>query len=353
MRKLTFVFLFCLSVLSLSFSYSNVNAQLVFKTTSPSVIAYYEYVPSDYNANSNKYPVVIFLHGLGERGANSTNPAILDDQIYKVAKLGPPKFVKNGTKFPFILISPQLKSNYGSWPSSYVMEVINHVKKYLRIDERRIYITGLSLGGGGTWVAAQDYPKMFAAVAPVCGSNNTLSKACNIASENVGVWAFHGDRDSTVPKSRTINMINAINNCAKKPNPLAKLTIYAGVNHNAWDYAYRTDHSLHNPNLYEWMMSKTNTYNGGNKIPVANANADQVKDLSYGSSTTISGSGSDDGSVSYLWEKISGPSASLTNATGASLKVSGLQAGKYMFRLRVKDNYGNTDCDYVKVTVNP
>src|SRR5690606_36092758 len=124
------------------------NAQQTFKTTKKSVIGYLEYLPKDYASNSNKYPVVIYLHGIGERSANSTNPATLEGTINKVAKLGPPKYAKAGEKFPFILISPQLKSNYGNWPTAYVMEVIDYVKTYLRVDEKQIHITGLSLGGG-------------------------------------------------------------------------------------------------------------------------------------------------------------------------------------------------------------
>ena len=161
------MFLYALITLGFTITAWQAKAQLSFRTTSPSTIAYYESVPSDYNSNSNKYPVVIFLHGIGERGPNTTDKNVLDDHIYKVAKLGPPKFVKSGTKFPFILIAPQLKNNYGTWPNSYVLEVINHVKKYLRIDEKRIVITGLSLGGGGTWTMAQDYPKLFAAAVQI------------------------------------------------------------------------------------------------------------------------------------------------------------------------------------------
>ena len=351
MRRLKLTVFYCLAVLAISFS--SVNAQQVFKTTKPSVIAYYEYVPGNYNSNSDKYPVVIFLHGKGEKGPNTTDINTLKNSIYEVAKNGPPKLVKNGTQFPFILISPQLKDNYGTWPSWYVMEVVNYVKTYLRIDEKRIYITGLSLGGGGAWVAAQDYPKVFAAVAPVCGGYNTPSKACNLASENLPVWAFHGDKDGIVSMYKTINMVNAINACTPTPSPLAKVTIYPGMGHNVWDYAYRNDHTLHTPNIYEWMLSKTNTANGGNKIPDAKANTDQTKFLSSTTSTSISGSATDsDGSIAaYEWTKISGPTATLSNVTSSILKVSALKEGKYIFRLKAKDNIGNTDSDYVNVNV--
>jgi predicted esterase len=336
-------FIFCLAT-------SWASAQQTFKTTKESVIGYLQYLPKNYSSNSEKYPVVIFLHGIGERGIASTDPATLETTISAVAKLGPPKHAKNGYEFPFILISPQLKNSYGSWPVWYVMEVINYVKSTLRIDEKRIHITGLSLGGGGTWSTIQDYPKLFASASALCGSSNNLSKACGIAAENLPVWAFHGDKDTTIPYSRTVNMVNAINSCSPAPNPSAKLTIYPGLGHNVWDRAYATDHTYHNPNIYEWMMSYSNRKNGSNYLPSAAAGADK----SYSSTTTIylSGSGSDsDGTISaYRWTKISGPSATITNPSSESTSVT-VGSGTYIFRLTVTDNGGATDSDYIKVTV--
>ena len=329
------------------------HAQQTFRTTPTSVIGYLEYLPQDYNTNSDKYPIVIFLHGLGERGANSTDPAVLAGTINTVNKNGPPKHVMAGTQFPFILISPQLKSNYGDWPTSYVNEVIDYCRTYLRIDERRIYLTGLSLGGGGTWWTAQDFPKTFAAIAPVCGSRNTVGKACNIAGENLPVWAFHGDADGTVPMSRSVTMVNRINECTPAPNPLAKITIYPGVGHNSWENAYKPDHTLHNPNVYEWMLSYTNILNGTNKIPLANAGADVVHSLPA-TSITMSGAGADaDGTIStYAWSQVQGPSiTTFVNASTATCTASGLIAGVYVFKLKVTDNSGDTDSDYIKVTV--
>jgi dienelactone hydrolase len=350
MRKQIFVPFYCLMLLCLTFS--TLHAQQVFKTTSTSVIGYLEYLPQDYNTNSNKYPVMIFLHGLGERGANSTDPAVLQTTIQNVAKLGPPMYVKNGTQFPFILISPQLKNNYGDWPSTYVKEVIDYVKTYLRIDERRIYLTGLSLGGGGTWWTAQDYPELFAAIAPVCGSRNTLSKACLLASENLPVWAFHGDADGTVPLSRSVNMVNAINACTPTPDPLAKISIYPGVGHSAWVNAYKTDHTVHNPNVYEWITSFTNTINHGNSIPIANAGADKIINLPNGVTLTASATDSDGTISAYDWEQISGPSTvTLLNKLTQTATASSLVVGDYVFKLTVTDNSGNTDSDYIKVTV--
>lgn len=330
---------------------SSAFAQLVFKTTSPSVIPYYEALPTDYNANSNKYPVVIFLHGIGEKTEATNDLTILKNNIYKVAKYGPTMYVKNGTRFPFILIAPQLKKSYSLWTTGYIMEVINYVKTHLRVDEKRIYLTGLSMGGGGTWITAEDYPKLFAAIAPVCGGYNHTSKAIGIANEDIPVWGFHGDKDGTVNMSKTINMINAIN--SYKPSPLAKLTIYPGVSHDAWTPTYKTDHSVHNPNVYEWLLSKTNTINAGNHIPTASAGSDISRTYST-TAFTVTGSGSDtDGSIaSYTWTKLSGPTATLANTTSKSLSISKYGKGVYYFKLTVKDNSGNTDSDYVKVTVN-
>lgn len=342
--------LLCLSVLLSLSAGSSVSAQQNFKTTTTSVIGYLEYLPADYLTNSSKYPVVVFLHGIGERGPDSTDPAVLANGISTVTRHGPPKHVRNGTQFPFILISPQLKNSFGVWPTWYVTEVIEHVKKYLRIDERRIYLTGLSLGGGGTWTMAQDFPGMFAAVAPVCGGYNSPAKACAIASENLPVWAFHGDADAVVHMSKSINMVNAINSCLPAPVPPARITIYPGVAHNAWDRAYTPDYTYHKPNVYEWMLSGVNTFNRGNRIPIANAGSDKTTSLR---SLALQGSATDsDGSiVSYAWSQISGGAAVLTNTATSRLSLSGLVIGEYMFRLTVMDNAGNTDSDYVRVVV--
>ena len=343
--KRTLLFFLLLGIAAPSFS------QQVFKTTPKSVIGFLEYLPADYHSNSDKYPIEIFLHGSGERGPKSTDPAVLQGGASLLTKIGPPKHVKDGHQFPFILISPQLKSNYGNWPVSYVMEVIDYVKTYLRIDERKIHITGLSLGGGGAWSMAHTYPEMFASLSPVCGGYNSPTKACAIAGENIPVWAFHGDADPTVNVGKTKTMVNAINACTPTPNPLAKMTIYPGVKHNAWDRAYAPNHSYHDPNVYEWMMQYTNTVNNGNKIPVANAGTDRrTSETSY----TLTASGTDaDGSIaSYAWTKMSGPACTMNGTSSKSLSLSGLTKGTYLFKVTVTDNAGASDSDYVTLNVD-
>lgn len=307
----------------------------------PNGIWYYEYLPPDYNSNNNKYPVVFFFHGLGERGDTEAD-------LPAVAKNGPPKHVKNGYKFPFILISPQLKKNKTGWPNSYMDQVIEHCKTYLRIDLSRLYITGLSLGGGGSWGYTQDavLGQKVAAAAIVCGSSNNTGKACSFGLTNLPVWAFHGDADGTVSVNKSIRMVDAINNCNPAPNPLAKLTIYPGVGHNSWDRAYLTDNSLHTPNLYQWLLQFRNDG------IVVNAGDDKTVNLPT-TTTTLTGTASiPNGTItSWAWTKVNGPAASMSNASTPTLSLTNLVAGVYTFRLTVTASNGETAQDDVVLTV--
>ncbi|GIL23255.1 MAG: hypothetical protein BroJett042_17680 [Bacteroidota bacterium] len=276
---------------------------------------------------------------MGERGNGTT-------ELAKIANLGPPRSVRDGYKFPFILISPQLKSSYGVWPSSYIDEVVEHARSYLRIDPSRMYFTGLSLGGGGTWEYVATYPQKVAAAVPVCGGYNTLSKACIYANNNIPIWASHGDKDGVVPMARTVNMINAINACVPAPNPAPILTIYPNVAHNAWNFAYRTDNSLHTPNVFEWMMGFRK---GGVSV---SAGLDVVLNLPTNSVNITGVASTSSGTItSYDWVKVSGPSATINNASSITVSLSNLITGVYTFRLTVTNSLGQTNSDLVKVTV--
>ncbi|MCE7862665.1 MAG: tandem-95 repeat protein [Bacteroidetes bacterium CHB5] len=332
-RSLLFAIFAILS--SLSAIGQNQTARL----TPQNQIGYYEYLPPGYESNTDLYPVVFFFHGMGEKGNGTT-------ELAKIANLGPPRHVRDGYKFPFILISPQLKSSYGVWPSSYIDEVVEHARSYLRIDPSRMYFTGLSLGGGGTWEYVATYPQKVAAAVPVCGGYNTLSKACIYANNNIPIWASHGDKDGVVPMSRTVNMINAINACVPAPNPAPILTIYPNVAHNAWDFAYRTNNSLHTPNVYEWMMGFRK---GGVSV---SAGLDVVLNLPTNSVNITGIASTSSGTItSYDWVKVSGPSATINNASSITVSLSNLITGVYTFRLTVTNSLGQTNSDLVKVTV--
>jgi poly(3-hydroxybutyrate) depolymerase len=329
-------------------------AQQEFRTTSATTIGYLEYLPRGYKNDTKAYPVLIFLHGIGERGPNTANKNALERASHKVLKHGPPKHIRAGTDFPFIVISPQLKARYKTWPVWYVMEVIEHVKRTLRIDENRIYLTGLSMGGGGTWTVAQDYPSLFAAIAPVCGGYNSPPKADGIANAHVAVWAFHGDRDPIVPLSRSQRMVDAIN--SHHANPKAILTIYQGVRHEAWDNAYQPGHGVHSPNMYEWLMaqSRNRKPEPANSAPVVSAGND-ISLLVTQSSVRIEGKASDkDGKiVRYRWTKTGGGDVKLEGADSPTLLISGYKTGRYSFMLTATDDKNGEAQDQVIVDILP
>jgi hypothetical protein len=318
-------------------------AQQTAKMTSGGT-GYLEYLPQGYSSNSNNYPIVISLHGIKEKGNTLSSLELVDN-------VGLPKYVKYGQQYPFILISPQLKTTMTKWTGAYVIEVLNHVKKYLRIDNRRVYLTGLSLGGGGVWSVATSYPDTWAAILPICTGYNVLSAACNLAGSNVPTWGFHGDKDYTVNYTVTQKMINAINACTPKPSPLAKFTIFPGMGHVIWDKVYKETTALN------WLLSFTNgtTSDGStvtNQTPVVSAGGDKTIYLPT-NSTYLQGTASDpDGSIaSYAWTKTSGSSCTMSGTTTSKLTTSNMPGGTYYFRLTVKDNKGASKYDDVKVVV--
>ena len=195
-------------------------------------MGYLVYLPKDYKKNRHQqWPLMLFLHGSGERGTN----------LDLVKKNGPPKLVEEGKDFPFIIISPQCPE--GQWWSVDVLNALldKLIRKY-RIDEDRIYLTDLSMGGFGTWDFAQKHPERFAAIAPVCGGGDTI----NIDEmKSVPAWAFHGGKDNVVPPQRSKDMVNALTNNGGE----AKLTIYPDDGHDSWTHTYN------NEELYQWLLS--------------------------------------------------------------------------------------------------
>ena len=214
---------------------------------------FYKAIPARYDSTTKKYPLIIFLHGLGELGNGTT-------QLDKVLVNGTPKLLKNktfpanfvsgGKNYSFIVIAPQFKA----WPSAAdVNAVIDYAIANLRVDVSRIYVSGLSMGGGATWTFATAYPSKAAAIVPICGAQGaSTANATKIAKAGLAVWAFHNTDDPTVAVLNTNNWITYINNSA--PTAEAKKTIWATGGHNAWTKA--TDPALkeNNKNMYEWML---------------------------------------------------------------------------------------------------
>jgi len=195
---------------------------------------YQLFVPKGYPGDTAKqYPLLIFLHGSGERG----------DDITKVKVHGPPKIAERDPAFPFLTISPLLGTDQ-DWDIAKLDRLVDHVAWTYRIDPARIYLTGLSRGGHASWRWAIAEPKRFAAVAAVAGRGNP-GEACRLM--DLPVWAFHGDRDDVVVPEGSFDMARAIRACGGRK---IRLTIYPDLGHNAWDPAYD------DPALYAWLLEQ-------------------------------------------------------------------------------------------------
>ena len=324
-------------------------------------IGFLEYKPVDYDLNpTTKYPLIIFLHGIGERGDGLGQLGMVAaNAIPKYCSQGyPMKFYVNGKWETFLVLSPQLSQNYGMWENFYVDEMLKYAKANLRVDTDRMYLTGLSLGGGGVWkyaTASVQNASQFAAIATICGTCD-WGNLCNIAQANTPVWSFHAQDDGIVGYGCTTSAISMLNSCNPSTAPL--MTIYPQGNHWIWDMAYDTTHSWQNPNIYEWFLSKSRSGVGlpPNVNPTANAGPDQSITIPT-NAVQLNGSGSfdPDGSImAYTWTMISGPTQySISNFDKAATWISNMVAGTYSFQLTVTDNRGATARDTVVVVVNP
>lgn len=195
---------------------------------------YVQYLPKDYD-ETKKYPLILFLHGSGECG----------DDLDLAMKHGYMKYVREGGKeYPFIFVAPQCpQGKYWGCYTESLLAFLDMVTEKLSVDKNRSYLTGMSMGGTGTWMLAMADPERFAAIAPVCGTGiywnaRVLTK--------VPIYMYHGDCDTVVPIEESINMYKAVNSLGGN----AKLQICYGVAHPSWDNAYESDE------LWQWMLSQ-------------------------------------------------------------------------------------------------
>ncbi len=196
-------------------------------------LSYLLYLPKDYGPQK-RWPLVLFLHGAGQRGSD----------LSIVTHHGPPKLVEEGQDFPFILVSPQCPRHT---PWSFQLPALNvlldEIESTYAVDPNRIYVTGLSMGGHGTWALAISDPQRFAAIMPICGVGDP-EKVCAI--KHVPTWVFQGDKDDTVRLKYAEETINALKACGGN----VKFTVYPGVEHDSWTQTYN------NPEVFTWMLSQ-------------------------------------------------------------------------------------------------
>jgi predicted esterase len=240
-----------------------------FVTTTAASNGFYEYLPLGYDpAAKQKYPLIVFCHGVGEIGNGTTQlPAILDNGLaqqldnqvnHNNTQHFPTSFSVNGHSFSFVAILPQ----FNSWPTpTDIDNIINYAIANYNVDVGRLYLTGLSMGGGITWDYAGGavHANLLAAILPVCGAA-TLDAGSGqvIASAHLPVFATHNSQDPTVPPSYTtdnVHFINSSNN--PPPNPMAVDSIFpvASPQHDAWTKTYDPTQKLINGlNVYQWML---------------------------------------------------------------------------------------------------
>jgi predicted peptidase len=231
----------------------------VYYNSAINTYGYYIYTPSSYNQNKYLYPLLISLHGTGEIGNSMTDTTTLK----KLLNNGLPSLIKNkkwSPRYPMIVVSPQCHDSW--WDAKKIHQFIGSIINRYGINTNRIYLTGLSMGGYGTYSYVETYSDTgyVAAVVPVCGGGNT-SKASKYL--HIPLWAFHGDADNTVYPINSIDMVNAIN--ALNPAIKAKLTIYPGVGHDSWSRTYDgsgmgTESKSYDPfemSIYDWMFQYT------------------------------------------------------------------------------------------------
>ncbi|MBN1135525.1 MAG: alpha/beta fold hydrolase [Anaerolineae bacterium] len=199
---------------------------------------YLLFLPAAYGLDpSQKWPLILFLHGMGETGAG----------LKKLKVHGIPKKVDKQPDFPFITVSPQCPYEH-CW--FYELPTLNalldEVVAAYAVDARRVYLTGLSMGGYGAWALASRYPERFAAVVPVCGGGDPAAVS---SLKDVPVWAFHGALDEQVSPGESQRMVDALKACGGA----VRFTLYPDLAHDSWTRTYD------DPALYHWLLQQRKT----------------------------------------------------------------------------------------------
>jgi predicted peptidase len=183
-------------------------------------------------ADAPDRPIVIFLHGIGERG----------DDLQRLERHGLPKLVAAGQNFPFLIVSPQCPgTDYWSEAPGLPEFVAAAVERH-RADPARVYLTGMSMGGFGVWSLAQRHPDRYAAILPICGGGEVRWAP---RLRDVAAWVFHGAKDEIVPATRSVQMVEAIRTAGGRP----RFTLYPEAGHDSWTETYA------NSEICPWLLS--------------------------------------------------------------------------------------------------
>ncbi len=204
-------------------------------------LSYLLHLPQGYEAQgARRWPLMVFLHGAGERGTN----------LAAVAVHGPPKLVESRPEFPAVVVSPQCPANT-SWDVETLDALLSDLLARHAVDPKRVVLTGLSMGGYGTWAWAIAHPERFAGIAPICGGGSTIDLllASGTRREHLRqlpVWAFHGAKDTVVVPAESERMVEAFKRLGNSP----RLTVDPEAGHDSWTAAYQ------DPAVQEWLLTQ-------------------------------------------------------------------------------------------------
>lgn len=200
---------------------------------------YLQTLPENYSVQPDKrWPLIIFLHGSGERG----------NDLEVLKKHGPPKLIAAGQHFDAIVVSPQVPLNQ-IWDPHGVKALTDHLIQTLRVDQDRVYLTGLSMGGFGTWDTAIEYPDTYAAIIPICGGTGVKWVMAE-RIKNLPVWIFHGEKDTTVEPAFSKKIYEAL----KKAGSSVQLTLYPEASHDSWTRTYE------DPQVWQWLFAQRRSH---------------------------------------------------------------------------------------------
>lgn len=211
------------------------SERLIANTATQQKLTYLLYRPEQARTTASSpeggTPLVLFLHGMGERG----------DDLSIVKRHGPPARIENGAEFPFILAAPQCPTG-AVWQNDILVALLDELVMKHNIDTNRIYLTGLSMGGAGTWALANACPERFAAIAPICGPFSMIDP---VNFKDIPVWCFHGAMDESVPLTDSIRLVRSL----RSQRASVRFTVYPDLNHDSWTNTYTGD------DLYAWLLS--------------------------------------------------------------------------------------------------
>lgn len=213
------------------------------KITRSGALQYLLYLPPDYASKpKERWPLMLFLHGAGERGRD----------VQRAAIHGPMSLAQQGTNFPFIIVAPLCPAGE-LWEIEPLLQLLDRLTQTHAVDTNRIYLTGLSMGGYGTWKLGLAHPEKFAAIAPICGGASMIDVILGTRDrrddlKKLPIWAFHGAKDDVVPLIESERLVNSLQKAGLEN---VKFTVYPEARHDSWIEAYS------DPTFYQWLLQQS------------------------------------------------------------------------------------------------